>query len=96
MNHVCVTNYFDVWGNKKEGFTVNNWCHDVYDTKSAMETKDQFLRFLKRINFLIETVRKNSLIWEDLDSGYVLYDKDYCPICMVEILDEERYQKYYK
>ena len=94
MKYVCVTNYFDVWGNKKEGFTVNNQCHDYYTTKSPMISKDEFLRFLKRINFLRKSVRKNSLIWEDMECGYELEDKNYCPICMVELVDKETYDFY--
>jgi ribosomal protein L31 len=94
MNHVCVTNYFDVWGNKKEGFEVNNQCHDYYTTKSKLETRKQILQFLKRINFLKKSVRENSIRWEDTESGAYLNDRNWMPICEVRIVDKETYDFY--
>ena len=88
MTKVIVTNFFDVWGNKKEGWEVNNLCHDEYYTRSPLENKDQVLRFLKKINFLKKSVRKNSIDWEDYDQGYYLNQRsDYCPVCGVEIFN---------
>jgi len=83
---IQVTNYFDVWGNKQDGWVINNQCHDDF-TSHILDfwNKKSILKFLKRIGYLKKTIRVNSIIWDDtLMSGYELLDKDYCPLFFVE------------
>lgn len=86
---VTVTNYFDVWGNAREGWEVNNQCHDEYKVrKFDIYSRKAVLRFLKRINFLKKTVRLASIRWEETDSGYFLdAASNGCPVCEVRIAE---------
>lgn len=86
MMKISVTNYFDVWGNKKDGWEVNNWCADEYTVrKFDIFDKQAVLRFLKRIDFLLPSVRVKSLTWEDTDRGWIIDQaSDGCPVCFVE------------
>ena len=80
-----VTDFFDVWGNKKDGWEVNNQCHDYYKVRKMELTRKSVLRFLKRIDFIKKTVRIDSIKWEEMDSGYILNTREYCPVCIIEI-----------
>ena len=87
MKKIRVTNYFDVWGNKKDGWEVNNLCHDDYSVRSNFDiwNKKAVLRFLKRIDFLNKTVRMASLDWEATNRGFIIdQHSDGCPVCSVE------------
>ena len=83
---ILVTNYFDVWGNKKEGWEVNNCCHDVYNVRRFDPyNKAATLRFLKRIDFLKKSVRLASLSIEEAENAlYISQSRDGCPVCAVE------------
>jgi len=89
---VLVTDFFDVWGNKKDGWVVNNLCHNVYNTRYKLDSRKTCLKFLKSIDYLKKSVREASIYWEDMDDGYILYQsKDLMPICSVvfgEIVDK--------
>ena len=100
---VLVTDFFDVcsggyrlyvpWGNKKDGWEVNNLCH-VYNTRYKLDTRKSCLKFLKSIDYLKKSVREASIYWEDMKNGYILYQsKDLMPICSVEY--GEIVDKYY-
>jgi len=43
--------YFDVWGNRNEGYEVNNLCHENIFIIGEPEYKD-IIPFMKRIEFL--------------------------------------------
>ena len=36
---VLVTDFFDVWGNSKDGWEVNNLCRNVYNTRYKLDTR---------------------------------------------------------
>ena len=91
---VLVTDFFDVWGNSKDGWEVNNQCHDVYNTRFKLDSRKSCLKFLKSIDYLKKSVREASIYWEDMENGYILYQsKDFMPICSVEY--GEIVDKYY-
>ena len=91
---VLVTDFFDVWGNKKDGWEVNNLCRNVYNTRYKLDTRKSCLKFLKSIDYLKKSVREASIYWEDMENGYILYQsKDLMPICSVEF--GENVDKYY-
>ena len=83
---VLVTDFFDVWGNAKEGWEVNNQCRTVYNTRYKLHSRKSCLKFLKSINYLKKSVREASIYWEeDMENGYILYQaKDLMPVCSVE------------
>lgn len=46
-------NYFDVWGNEKDGWEVNNSCIEFDDLNISDDTTEkEILKYLKDINFL--------------------------------------------
>ena len=63
-----VVHYFDVWGNKKDGFQVNNLA-----TVGEIELEDytdqgEILKKLKEIDFLAPHCRRNMFdVWNDYD-----------------------------
>lgn len=59
MNKYTLVNYFDVWGNAKDGWEVNNLCNEttgITITDDASE-KD-VLNYLKLIGFLTTSDRR--------------------------------------
>ena len=84
---VTVTNFFDVWGNARDGWEVNNQCHADYKVrKFDIHNRAAVLRFLKRIQFLGKAVRLASITWEETDRGYYLEAaSNGCPICEVRV-----------
>jgi hypothetical protein len=54
-------NYFDVWGNTKEGFDVNNLCTEPFwiVTATDLPTMTQAVKALKKADFLKKTCRAN-------------------------------------
>ncbi len=52
-------NYFDVWGNKEDGYTVNNQCVEFDDLVIADDaTEKDILRYLQSIGFLSTADRR--------------------------------------
>lgn len=80
-------NYFDVWGNKKEGFEINNQCiefDDLYIDDTS--TKKEIIKYLKSINFLSKHADLRTIIIEDHGDRYELYErKTQRPICCLEL-----------
>jgi len=61
-------NYFDVWGNAKDGWEVNNSCiefNDLHITEDA--TEKDILNYLKEIGFLTTSDRRRVR----LDNSYM-------------------------
>jgi hypothetical protein len=54
--------YFDVWGNARDGFEVNNLCEEAVLFFSACPDKREILAKLKEIGFLKKSVRMASII----------------------------------
>ena len=80
-----LVNYFDVWGNKKDGFEVNNMCEQAIIDFDDWPSKDDILKTLKKIGFLKPTCRKASIHW---DNSYMeaigIDDRNDCPVALLE------------
>ena len=69
MNKYTLVNYFDVWGNKKDGYTVNNQCVEFDDLVIADDaTPKEICSYLKSIKMLVtDDMRKLEVTnWGDL------------------------------
>lgn len=92
---VKLINYFDVWGNKKDGWEINNLCEEHAGELELHESEQydykKILQLLKNVGFLTRTTRINQLHFEDLhDFGVEIYQKkDMMPICRIEFLPEK-------
>lgn len=63
-----VVDYFDVWGNKKDGFEVNNLATvGEITVKDYTDTKE-IIQALKAIDYLASHCRTNMFdVWNDYD-----------------------------
>lgn len=87
MVEATLVNYFDVWGNKKDGWEINNLCTEgIVELPENFERKD-IVKALKDFGFLAKHVRLNMLEIEDLYPYYEISHKaaGYKPICRIEI-----------
>ena len=77
-----LVNYFDILGNERDGWEVNNQCvefDDLVITDDA--TNKEILTYLKQIGFL-STDDKRRLVVEDLGDLIEIYQrKGMMPIC---------------
>lgn len=82
MNKYTLVNYFDVWGNAKDGWEVNNLCNEatgITITDDASE-KD-VLNYLKLIGFLTTSDRRQVRIdMTDWDMMEIYAVKDNYPL----------------
>lgn len=85
---IVVTDYFDVWGNRKDGWEVNNLSHSEYNSKiNSIYDKKSLLRWLKRIGIMRKHVRTTQLIFDELDNGYEISEKKtLMPLLRVEAI----------
>ena len=83
MNTWTLINYFDVWGNSKEGYEVNNQCTEADDVVFSEDPSDKdLLKFLKRIGFFKKHVRLNMVeIRDDFGLIEILEKRTGKPIC---------------
>lgn len=62
METWSLINYFDVWGNSKDGYEVNNQCTEAADIIMINYPTDRdLLKLLKSIGFFKKHVRLNML-----------------------------------
>ena len=64
-----LVNYFDVWGNKKDGYEVNNQCIEADDLVIADDaTPKEICEYLKSINMLATSdMRRLEVVdWGDM------------------------------
>ena len=75
-------NYFDVWGNEKDGWEVNNQCVEFDDLYLAEDvTNKEILTYLKQIEFLA-TDDMRRLVVEDYGDLIEIYErKGMKPLC---------------
>jgi hypothetical protein len=82
-----LVNYFDVWGNSKDGFEVNNLAvveNEVYISDDS--TNKEIVQFLKSIGYFKKTVRMNMLdIYNDGELIEFFQKKDGMPIGRLEV-----------
>ena len=87
MVTASLVNYFDVWGNKKDGWEINNLC-----TEGKIELPDDYtdqdiVKALKEFGFFKKTVRANMLDIEHHLWPYVEINhkkENYKPVCRLE------------
>jgi len=81
-----LVNYFDVWGNKKDGWEINNLCTEGEIELPEDFTKKDIVKAIKEVGFFKPTVRMNMVEIEDLYPYYeISQKKDYMPVCRIEI-----------
>jgi hypothetical protein len=84
---------YDIWGNKKDGFEVN----DVYCTPLIVELKEEYtdntiIRKLKEVGFIKNTAKNcNFEIEGDFDHTlYINYNGSYfMPMCELRPIQED-------
>ena len=70
-NNYSLVNYFDVWGNAKEGWEVNNLCVEYGDLKIADDaTEKEILEYLVDSGFLATSDRRKVGI--DMSDGFMM------------------------
>ena len=90
-----LSDYFDVWGNPRDGFEVNNMCYRFFKAPAGiLDSRKSCLQALKRIGFLKKSVRENSISWEEMDSGYILADRKGYPVCALEEIPQGEFEFY--
>jgi hypothetical protein len=87
MDNWQLVNYFDVWGNKIDGWEVNNLCMEGDPFLLSDEcTQKNVVQKLKEIGFFKKTVRMNMVdfsIWDN-DMIEISQRNNGCPICRLE------------
>lgn len=68
-----VINHFDVWGNVKDGWEVNNQCTEGFvELPKGKDTELEVLKALKKMDMIRKTVRRNSCnIYTDGTNWYI-------------------------
>jgi len=81
--------FWDVWGNPKDGWEVNNLSRNEYTSrKFDIWNRKKVLKWLKRIKYLKKTVREKSIEWKETDEGYILYQANNgLPLCEIRLLE---------
>lgn len=79
----ALINYFDVWGNAKDGWEVNDMCTEFEDLQITDDATDKdILEYLVQIGFLTTSDRRR-LVVEDLGGQNIeIYQrKGMKPLC---------------
>lgn len=78
-------NYFDVWGNEKDGWEVNNTCVEFSDLVITDDATDKdILNYLKEIGFLSTSDRRRVRIADGGDRLEIEAVKGYRPLGALE------------
>ena len=88
VNRYKLIDYFDVWGNVKDGWEVNNLCEIEDDIILAEDTTDEeIIDFLIMINYL-ESEAKGQVHLESQDNEMIeiVQTKDDYPIGRLEMI----------
>jgi hypothetical protein len=82
-----LVDYFDVWGNKRDGFEVNNLSvveDEIYISEDS--TNKEIVQFLKRIGYFKKSVRMNMVdVYNDGEFIEFFQKKDGMPIGRLEV-----------
>ena len=82
-----LVNYFDVWGNKKDGYEVNNSCIEFDDLIILDEaTEKDILKYLVDIGFLTTSDRRKIRIIDSGDWLEIEAVKNNYPIGRLELI----------
>ena len=69
-------NYFDVWGNKKDGYEVNNQCEEGNDFYISDDSNaKEIIQFLKLSGFLSSKADLRTVLVDFVEYGYEIYSK---------------------
>lgn len=89
MKQAEIINYFDVWGNQKDGWEVNNMCSEGNIELPENYSHKDILKALRDASFLKKGVGLNRVIVEDLHPYYeISQKKDLMPVCRIQILED--------
>ena len=82
-----LVNYFDVWGNAKEGYEVNNLYREFDDLHISDDITDgELIKYLKDIGFFGKSAGLNTIIVENIgDMIEFSRKRDYKPLCRLEL-----------
>lgn len=70
-----LVNYFDVWGNEKDGYEVNNLCVEYDDLNITDDATDKdILNYLKDTGFLVTSDRRKVYL-EDMGDMIEIYQR---------------------
>lgn len=85
-----LVNYFDVWGNKKDGWEVNNLCTEWEDVWTSELDDKTLLDILKNTEFLRKDVRINEIDfeWVGPEICEISVKNTYYPLGRIEIIDQ--------
>ena len=76
-----LVNYFDVWGNKKEGYEVNDQCVEADDVIIADDaTPKEICEYLKSIGMLVTSDMRRLEVVDYGDSIEINERKSGCPL----------------
>lgn len=80
-------NYFDVWGNKKDGYEVNNLCSEGEIVIPENATNKDLVQAIKDFGFFKKTTRTNMLYISN-DFEMIEFDERRTgkPICRLELV----------
>ena len=83
--------YFDIWGNKKDGYEVNNACIEWDDVWTSELDDKTLLRILKNTDFLQKKVRINQIDfdWLGPECCEILTRRNRYPLGRLEIIDKK-------
>jgi hypothetical protein len=70
-----VINYFDVWGNKTDGWEVNNQCAEGYILVTDYTDYEELVGHLKAMDLLHYEVKPEELEWYNDYEIIELFDK---------------------
>jgi len=89
MQKFRLVHYFDVWGNAKDGYEVNNMSEiAVLKFEETWPTNRTVFDKLKKIGFLKKTTRVNSVRFDEAGDMYEIFDRKGIPICRLEGADD--------
>lgn len=81
VNTYTLINYFDVWGNKKDGYTVNNQCIEADDINITDDaTPKEICEYLKNINMLATSDMRRLEVVDYGDLIEINEKKSGCPL----------------
>lgn len=87
---ICrLINYTDVWGNKKDGYEINNQCIE-FDDLHILDTEmthKKILTYLKNTGFLTTDDMRRFTIIDRGDLIEIYVKKDSYPLCRLEVIE---------
>ena len=76
--------YFDVWGNARDGYAVNDMCEQAIFEVKDWPTNAEALKMLKKIGYFKKSVRLASVRFPGYSDMIEIEDRKGRPICRLE------------